>query len=114
MAHGQDDLTPSSTAQGSESARISRAFRRRRPTRDTRGVSDAGSTESASTRSTTGHRRSADERRQAIVEAALTEFAAHGFKGATVEAMAREVGISQPYVFRLFQTKLTLFVAVID
>jgi len=61
-----------------------------------------------------GHRRTGEERRQAIVEAALTEFAAAGFKGATVDAIAREVGISQPYVFRLFSTKLALFVAVID
>ena len=31
-----------------------------------------------------------------------------------MEAVAEEVWISQPYVFRLFQTKLRLFVAVID
>ncbi|MGZ4376042.1 MAG: TetR family transcriptional regulator, partial [Gaiellaceae bacterium] len=47
-------------------------------------------------------RRSAEERREQILEAALAEFAAHGFEGGSTEAIARAVGISQPYVFRLF------------
>ena len=59
-------------------------------------------------------RRSAEERREQILEAALAEFAAHGFEGGSTEAIARAVGISQPYVFRLFGTKKELFVATIE
>jgi AcrR family transcriptional regulator len=59
-------------------------------------------------------RKSAEERREQILEAALTEFAAHGLEGGSTEAIARAVGISQPYVFRLFGTKKELFMATIE
>src|SRR6266567_8167967 len=59
-------------------------------------------------------RKSAEERREQILEAALSEFAAHGFEGGSTEAIASAVGISQPYVFRLFGTKKELFVATIE
>lgn len=55
----------------------------------------------------------ADERRQEIVAAAMAEFAAHGLHGASVQAVAKRVGVSQPYVFQLFGTKKELFIAVI-
>jgi AcrR family transcriptional regulator len=57
---------------------------------------------------------SADERREAILSAALEEFAANGLSGASTEAIATEAGISQPYVFRLFGTKKHLFIAVVS
>jgi AcrR family transcriptional regulator len=56
-------------------------------------------------------RQSADERRVAITQAAVEEFALHGYAGAATEAIARRVGISQPYIFRLFGTKKELFLA---
>src|SRR2546422_1000127 len=59
-------------------------------------------------------RKSAAERREQILEAALAEFAAHGLVGGSTEAIARTVGISQPYVFRLFGTKKELFMAAIE
>jgi AcrR family transcriptional regulator len=59
-------------------------------------------------------RKSATERRDDILEAALVEFAAHGLEGGSTEAIARAVGISQPYVFRLFGTKKQLFMATIE
>ncbi len=59
-------------------------------------------------------RKSAEERREQILEVALAEFAAHGFEGGSTEAIARAVGISQPYVFRLFGTKKELFIATIE
>jgi AcrR family transcriptional regulator len=59
-------------------------------------------------------RKSAEERREAVLEAALEEFAAHGLDGASTEAIAAKAGISQPYVFRLFGTKRDLFKAVIS
>lgn len=59
-------------------------------------------------------RKSATERRDEILEAALVEFAAHGLDGGSTEAIARAVGISQPYVFRLFGTKKQLFMATME
>jgi AcrR family transcriptional regulator len=59
-------------------------------------------------------RRSADERREEIVEIALRHFAEGGYHGTSTEAIAREAGISQPYLFRLFRTKRDLFVACAD
>src|SRR5712691_2152035 len=57
-------------------------------------------------------RQSAAERREEILDAALEEFAEHGYHGASTEEIARRAGISQPYVFRLFGTKKELFRAV--
>jgi AcrR family transcriptional regulator len=59
-------------------------------------------------------RKSATERRDEILEAALVEFAAHGLDGGSTEAIAKAAGISQPYVFRLFGTKKQLFIAVVE
>lgn len=56
-------------------------------------------------------RKTAEERRAEILDAAVTEFAAHGLRGASVEDMAERVGVSQPYVYRLFGTKKDLFLA---
>jgi AcrR family transcriptional regulator len=56
-------------------------------------------------------RKTADQRREDLLEAALTEFADHGFEGASTDTIARRVGISQPYLFRLFGTKKDLFIA---
>jgi AcrR family transcriptional regulator len=60
---------------------------------------------------TAAPRKTAGERREEILEAALTEFADHGFEGASTDVIAREVGISQPYLFRLFGTKKGLYLA---
>src|ERR687888_1713950 len=59
-------------------------------------------------------RKSATERREEILEAALIEFAAHGLDGGSTEAIAKAAGISQPYVFRLFGTKKQLFMATVE
>ena len=55
----------------------------------------------------------ATDRRTQILEVAATEFAAAGLRGASVEAIAREAGITQPYVFRIFGSKKALFLAVV-
>src|ERR687887_231531 len=60
----------------------------------------------------TATRQSAEERREAVLDAAQAEFAARGLHGASTETIARAAGISQPYVFRLFGTKKELFKAV--
>jgi AcrR family transcriptional regulator len=56
---------------------------------------------------------SADERRAALLEAAVAEFAARGYVGTSTEDVARKAGISQPYLFRLFPSKKALFLAVV-
>src|SRR5881227_2932002 len=64
--------------------------------------------------SISAERKTAEERREAVLDAALGEFAARGLDGASTEAIAVAAGISQPYVFRLFGTKKELFKAVIS
>ena len=56
-------------------------------------------------------RRSAEERRAEIVEIAISHFAQNGYNGTSTDQVAREAGISQPYLFRLFHTKRELFLA---
>ena len=56
-------------------------------------------------------RMTAQERRAAVLEAARDHFADHGYHGASTDAIARDAGISQPYLFRLFKTKKDLFIA---
>jgi len=56
-------------------------------------------------------RKSAEERREEIVSAAFEHFAQSGYNGASTDAIARDAGISQPYLFRLFGTKRELFLA---
>ena len=60
---------------------------------------------------TTRTRKSAEERREEIVAIAFQQFAVGGYRGTSTEAIAREAGISQPYLFRLFKTKRDLFLA---
>lgn len=59
-------------------------------------------------------RMSGDERREAILEAATRAFARGGYHGTSTDAVAREAGVSQPYVVRMFGTKLELFLEVFD
>jgi AcrR family transcriptional regulator len=59
-------------------------------------------------------RKTADERRDNVLEAAIIEFAALGLHGASTETIAERAGISQPYIFRLFGTKRDLFKAAVE
>ena len=61
----------------------------------------------------TKQRMPAAERRELVLNAALTEFAARGLAGTSTEDVARHAGISQPYLFRLFPTKKALFIELI-
>ena len=63
---------------------------------------------------TTTRRQTAEERREAVLEAARHEFALRGLHGASTDVIARQAGISQPYLFRLFGSKKELFLAVND
>src|ERR671928_1588497 len=59
----------------------------------------------------TATRHTAAERREAVLDAAIVEFAERGLAGTSTEDIARRAGISQPYLFRLFGTKKELFKA---
>jgi AcrR family transcriptional regulator len=56
----------------------------------------------------------ASERRDALIEAAVHEFARGGFHGTPVDRIARRVGVAQPYVFSLFPNKRELFLAAVQ
>ena len=57
-------------------------------------------------------RKTKEERREEILDAALEFFAEQGLAAST-EEIAAKAGISQPYVFRLFGTKKALFKAAV-
>jgi AcrR family transcriptional regulator len=56
-------------------------------------------------------RSSSEERREQLIDAAVTEFAANGFHATSTTAIAKRAGISQPYVYALFPNKHELFLA---
>lgn len=57
---------------------------------------------------------SAEERREGVVRAAMSEFARGGYHGTSTEAIAKRVGVSQPYLFRLFPGKKAIFLAAAE
>lgn len=59
-------------------------------------------------------RMSADERRESVIRAAITEFARGGYNATSTEVIARRVGVSQPYLFRLFPNKQAMFLAAAE
>jgi len=59
-------------------------------------------------------RRTASERRETLVDAAVSHFATTGLHGTAVRAITDEVGITQPYAFSLFGTKKGLFLAAVE
>jgi AcrR family transcriptional regulator len=56
----------------------------------------------------------AAERRDALIEAAVHEFAHGGLHGTPVARIALRVGVAQPYVFTLFANKRELFLAAVE
>jgi AcrR family transcriptional regulator len=69
---------------------------------------------SAGTDTTRRQRVPAAERRGALIEAAVHEFAHGGLYGTPVARIAQRVGVAQPYVFSLFPTKRDLFLAAVE
>ena len=56
----------------------------------------------------------AEARREEVIAAARHVVAARGYHGTPTTAIAQAAGISQAYLFRLFPTKLELFLALTD
>ncbi len=61
----------------------------------------------------TGKSSAAQRRAQAVAEG-LGAFADHGLTTAAIQRVATRIGVSQPYVFRLFGSKQAFFLACID
>ncbi|MEU9301600.1 helix-turn-helix domain-containing protein [Streptomyces sp. NPDC048269] len=59
-------------------------------------------------------RMSAEERRESVIRAAMHEFARGGYYGTSTEVIAKRVGVSQPYLFRLFPNKAAIFLAAAE
>jgi len=57
-------------------------------------------------------RMSVDQRRQQLLDAGALAFARGGYHGTSTDAVAQVAGVSQPYVIRIFGTKLGLFLEV--
>jgi AcrR family transcriptional regulator len=57
---------------------------------------------------------SSEQRRELVIPAAQIEFGRLGYEGASTAAIAERVGVSQPYLFRLFPSKKAIFLATID
>ena len=68
----------------------------------------------ATEQKSTRQRVPAAERRDALIEAAVHEFAHGGLHGTPVDRIARQVGVAQPYVFSLFASKRELFIAAVE
>ena len=56
----------------------------------------------------------AEERRRAIVEAALRVFSSGSYAGSTTADIAREAGVSEPVLYRHFASKRALWAACLD
>lgn len=60
-----------------------------------------------------GSRVKSDQRRRVVLDAAVACFARKGYYGTTTGEIAERAEISQPYVYRLFASKETLFAGAI-
>ncbi|HKP18996.1 MAG TPA: TetR/AcrR family transcriptional regulator [Gaiellaceae bacterium] len=56
----------------------------------------------------------ASERRAAVVETACRVFARCSYRGATTAEIAREAGVTEPILYRHFQSKQALYLACVD
>jgi AcrR family transcriptional regulator len=58
--------------------------------------------------------RPAGERRRQIIDAAIVEFAARGYREVGTADIARRVGVSEPTVYRHFESKLAIYLEALD
>jgi len=55
-----------------------------------------------------------EERREAILKAAIALFAEKGFRGTTTRELAAAAGVTEPVLYRHFRTKHDLYCAIIE
>ena len=56
----------------------------------------------------------AAQRREQLLDTAVTLFAKHGFNGATTAELAKAAGVTEPIIYRHFNSKKDLFIAVLE
>lgn len=56
----------------------------------------------------------AAKRREQLLDTAVRLFAERGFSGATTAELAKAAGVTEPIIYRHFNSKKDLFIAVID
>ncbi len=54
------------------------------------------------------------ERREQLLDAALSLIGRHGYSGATMEAIARDAAVAKPVVYRTFGTREALLMALLE
>ncbi|MCS5716110.1 TetR/AcrR family transcriptional regulator [Herbiconiux sp. CPCC 205716] len=59
-------------------------------------------------------RSTAEARRSEAAREAMTQFARGGYDGTPVGVVAEALGVSQPYLFKLFGSKTGLFIACVE
>ncbi len=67
-----------------------------------------------STSVATGRRLPASERREALIDVALQVFSEGSYRGTTTAEIARASGVSEPILYRHFQSKRELYLACLD
>lgn len=55
-----------------------------------------------------------EKNRAVILEAGLSVFAAHGFRGATLDQIARDAGLSKPNLLYYFSSKEAIYAALLE
>jgi TetR/AcrR family transcriptional regulator, mexJK operon transcriptional repressor len=68
----------------------------------------------ATTKSSARKKDNAGSKQQQILKVASAHFLRHGYDGASINAMARDSRISKESIYRYFDSKNDLFMAVID
>jgi AcrR family transcriptional regulator len=56
----------------------------------------------------------APARRQALIETAVRVFSSGGYRGSTTADIARAAGVSEPILYRHFESKRDLYLAAVD
>lgn len=56
----------------------------------------------------------AAQRKEQLLDTAVALFADHGFAGATTADLAKAAGVTEPIIYRHFDSKKDLFIAVIE
>lgn len=79
---------------------------------DVEGSEESGEASGAA-RKRTGRRPGATLSRQAILRSAQVRFAAHGYEGASIRAIAQDAGVDAALIHHFFDTKERLFAASI-
>jgi AcrR family transcriptional regulator len=59
-------------------------------------------------------RMTGQERRQAIIDAAIRLFSEKGFRGTTTRELAAAVGVTEPVLYQHFETKRELYSAILE